>query len=89
MGCWVDLDMIKYLTSLILLAHTLANDIGFPIDQDKGKLILTTQNTDKLEKLIYNYFKDLKETHRTSKTKNRKEVYPFLGTPVNLASFLF
>ena len=89
MGCWVDLDMIKYLTSSLLLAQTLAHNIGFTIDQDKGKLILTTQNTDKFEKIIYNYFKDLKETHRTSKTKNRIEVYPFLGTPVNLASFLF
>ena len=81
--------MIKYLTSLLLLTHTFAQDIAFTIDQDKGKLILTTQNTDKFEKIIYNYFKDLKETHRTSKTKNKIEVYPFLGTPVNLASFLF
>ena len=89
MGCWVDLDMIKYLTSILFLAHTLAQDNGFTIDQDKGKLILTTQSIDEFEKLIYNYFKDLKATHRTSKTKNRIEVYPFLGTPVNLASFLF
>ena len=81
--------MIKNLTSLLLLAHTLTHDIGFTIDQDKRNLILITQNTDKFEKIIYNYFKDLKETHRTSKTKNRIEVYPFLGTPVNLASFLF
>ena len=88
-GWWVDLDMIKYLISLLLLAHTLANDTGFKIDQDKKKLILTTQNTDKFKKLINNYFKDLKATHRTSKTKSKIEVYPFLGTPVNLASFLF
>ena len=51
MGCWVDLVIIKYLTSILFLAHTLAHDIGFTIDQDKGKLILTTQNTDKFEKL--------------------------------------
>ena len=31
--------MIKYLTSILFLAHTLANDIGLTIDQDKGKLI--------------------------------------------------
>ncbi len=88
-GCWVDLDMIKYLTSILFLAHTLAQDNGFTIDQDKGKLILTTQNTDKFEKLIHNYFKDLSITHRTSKTKSKIDVYPFFGTPVNLASFLF
>ena len=87
-GCWLDLDMIKYSTCLLLLTHTLANDIGFPIDQDKRKLILTTQNTNKLEKLIYNYFKDLKVSYRTSKTKIRIEVYPFLGTPVDLASLI-
>ena len=80
--------MIKNLTSLLLLAHTLTHDIGFTIDQDKGKLILTAQNTDKFEKLIYNYFKDLKETYITSKTKNRLEVYPFLINPIDLASFL-
>ena len=74
--------MIKNLTSLLLLAHTLTHDIGFTIDQDKGKLILTAQNTDKFEKLIYNYFKDLKETYITSKTKNRLEVYPFLINPI-------
>ena len=89
MVCWVDLDMIKYLKTILFLAHTLAHNIGFAIDQDKGKLILTTQSTDEFEKLIYNYFKDLKATHRTSKTKNKIEVYPFLGTPVSLASFLF
>ena len=89
MRCWVDLDMIKYLTSLLLIVRTLAHDIGFTTDQDKGKLILTSQNTDKFEKLIYNYSKDLKESYRISKTKNRIEVYPFLGTPINLASFLF
>ena len=87
--CWVDLDMIKYLTSSLLLAHILAHDIGFTIGQGKGNLILITLNTDKFEKIIYNYFKDLKETHGTSNTKNGIEVYPFLGTPVNLASFLF
>ena len=81
--------MIKNLTSLLLLAHTLTHDIGFTIDQDKGKLILTAQNTDKFEKLIYNYFKDLKETYITSKTKNRLEVYPFLINPIDLAYFLF
>ena len=89
MRCWVDLDMIKCLTFSLLLAHTLTHDIGFTIDQDKGKLILTAQNTDKFEKLIYNYFKDLKETYITSKTKNRLEVYPFLINPIDLASFLF
>ena len=77
-GCWVDLEMIKYLTSILFLAHTLAQDNGFTIDQDKGKLILTTQNTDKFEKLIHNYFKDLSITHRTSKTKSKIDVYPFL-----------
>ena len=40
--CWVDLDMIKYLTSSLLLAHILAHDIGFTIGQDKGNLILIT-----------------------------------------------
>ena len=88
-GCWVDLDMIKYLTSSLLLAHALAHDIGFTIDQDKGKLILTTQNTDKFNEIIYTYFKELEKNQITSKTKNREEVYPFLGTPVNLASFFF
>ena len=53
--------MIKYLTFSLLLAHTLAQNMGFTIDQDKGKLILTAQNTDKFEKIIYNYFKDLKK----------------------------
>ena len=81
--------MIKYLTSLLLLAHTFAQDIAFTIDQDKGKLILTTQNTDKFNEIIYTYFKELEKNQITSKTKNREEVYPFLGTPVNLASFFF
>ena len=53
------------------------------------KLILTTQNTEKFKKLINNYFKDLKETTRSSKTKNKIDVYPFLGVPVHLASYLF
>ena len=89
MVCWVDLDMIKYFTSILFLAHTLAHDTGFTIDQDKGKLILTTQNTDKFNEIIYTYFKELEKNQITSKTKNREEVYPFLGTPVNLASFFF
>ena len=32
---------------------------------------------------------DFKETIRSSKTKNTIELYPFLGTPIHLASFLF
>ena len=63
--------------------------LGKTKERIERKLILTTQNTDKFKKLINNYFKDLKATHRTSKTKSKIEVYPFLGTPVNLASFLF
>ena len=49
MGCLVALDMIKYLTFLLLLAHTSDHDVGYTIDQDKGKLILTKQNTDKFK----------------------------------------
>ncbi len=63
--------------------------LGKTKERIERKLILTTQNTEKFKKLINNYFKDLKATHRTSKTKSKIEVYPFLGTPVNLASFLF
>ena len=63
--------------------------LGKTKERIERKLILTTQNTDKFKKLINNYFKDLKATHRISKTKSKIEVYPFLGTPVNLASFLF
>jgi len=63
--------------------------LGKTKEKIERKLILTTQNTDKFKKLINNYFKDLEATHRTSKPKSKIEVYPFLGTPVNLASFLF
>ena len=62
--------------------------LGKAKERIERKLILTTQNTDKFKKLIDNYFKDLKSTHRTSKTKSKIEVYPFLGTPVSVASFL-
>ena len=63
--------------------------LGKSKEKIERKQRLTIQNTDKFKKLINNYFNDLKETHRTSKTKSKIQVYPFLGAPVHLVSFLF